>query len=159
MARFFPFHWIQIRRRRQLSDVSQNLATPAMAETAVSNGPHLHHNSKKLNLLQRCCVLIFLFLVIIYGSFSFITFIFSAAFFEKKRAWHVPDFIMLFSHCILLFPGYVVIIILPSTWLKGICRLNRTGTARHRQMFGLVSGCDQGLYQSAIETEGQASPK
>lgn len=80
------FHFIEFRSGDDAN--SQMCRTiwpsPAMAEAAVSDGPHLHHNSKKLNHPQRSCVLIFLFLVIIYGCFSFITFVFSAAFFEKK---------------------------------------------------------------------------
>ena len=161
------FHFIEFRSGDDAN--SQMCRTiwpsPAMAEAAVSDGPHLHHNSKKLNHPQRSCVLIFLFLVIIYGCFSFITFVFSAAFFEKKKQKKKSTTRSGFHNVVLTLHTIVPRIHChhhPARHLaeKGICSLNRTGTASHRQMFGPVSGCDQGLYQSAVETgEGQASPK
>lgn len=85
MAHFFPFHWIHIRTRRQLLDVSQNLASPVMAETAVSYSPPVPLQPENASTLEHSCILIILFFVIIYGSFSFIRFIVSAASFEMSK--------------------------------------------------------------------------
>lgn len=71
---FFPFHWIHIRLRRQLLDVSQSLASPVMAETAVSYRPITAPKKKKMHFTLDVPVFPSSsppFLVIIYGSFSF----------------------------------------------------------------------------------------
>ena len=68
---------------------------------------------------------------------------------------------------------HVAVLILHTIVLMILCRrhpaqhlaerdsqsFQKIGPARARQMFGVVSGCGQGLCKKTIETAGQASPK
>lgn len=83
----------------------------------------------------------------IYGSVSFIAFIVSL-----KTTRTAPDFRALFSYCLQLFVGHIVIIVLLSHWLKGIPSLTRIGTARQWQLLGLVRGCGQWLLYITTRT-------